>query len=114
MCSRTGNPYRLPTRLSFWRDLLRDSSANGGWDENEIDLATSVPHLCSFRRAEEVAAVTYELLDARGATRAEALRHAHDAAERWLLILDQRVEAGSIPSDTRDVHREAWRRKAVA
>lgn len=99
MTSRTGNPYRLPTRLSFWREFLRETSAAGDdgfcWAEEPEDIATDTPHRFAFRSAEEVAAVAYEVADAPGTlTRSEVIDLAASAAENWLLMLDQSVNDG--------------------
>ena len=113
MSSRTGNPYRLPTRISFWRDVLRLEARGQCVTADETEDLVADAHSWVSGRAEQVAAVVWEVLDAREQGEAECLRASSDAAERFLDQLQQMVDMGKMSQASLDAHRAEWRRVEV-
>jgi predicted transcriptional regulator len=81
--------------------------------EHEADVPAEVSNW-DMRRAEEVAAITFEILAARkNLDRAECLNLANLSAEKWLDMLEKLVDSGDIKEATCDDHRREWRRVEV-
>ena len=109
MTSRTGNPYRLPTRISFWRNVLRLEARDQCVSAELVEDLVADAHSWVSGTAEHVAAVVWEVLDAREWDDDECLRWSSDAAERFLDQLEQLVDMGKMDQAQLDAHRAAWR-----
>ena len=101
------NPYKLPTRKTFVAQLLGELAIGNMTSEHERDIITDVDRW-DTRRAEEAAAVTYELLVARRGSSEEALLGANESGEIWLHHLHAHVDAGHITDTVRLCHVYAW------